>query len=78
MLYLTFFSPVKISFRHEISWRFSEKMIVLQRKFFIMLEKFHACFAEKKWLLFMVKKKKKKWGINFESSVHVLNHEKIV
>ena len=38
---------------------------MLQREFFIMSEKFHTCFAEKKWLLFMVKKI---WGINFKSS----------
>ena len=54
---LTFFSPVKIDFHREISWCFSEKTIVFQRKVFIMSKKFHACFAEKKWLLFMVNKK---------------------
>ena len=48
---------VKIDFRREILRHFSEKNSVLQSKFFIMLEKFHACFAEKKWLLFTVKKK---------------------
>ena len=36
---------------------FSEKKIVLKRGFFVMSEKFHACFARNKWLLFMVKKK---------------------
>ena len=42
---------------------------MFKSKFFIMSEKFHACFAEKNWRCLIVHDEKKKWGINFGSSV---------
>ena len=51
-----------LSGRNRFSRCFLEKMSVLRCIFFFMLEKFHACVAAKKWLLFMPHGENKNMG----------------
>ena len=71
--YTYLFSTLNTDFRRKIRGVSRWKRVCLNAKFFFISEKFRACFAEKKVLLFMAKNKKRVFI--FTGTVHVRTYD---